>query len=467
MARWNSCNLLYFAPDAKRLWQFDAKGGGFVLGREQRVPHADRLPAKTIAKNWTSLWQPKLNVAWLAAEDVFLRVIELPVSNAAETAAMVEMQLEKISTLPVNQIVWTMHVFPRRTAGDGDKLQTVVVVIVPRQVVEEFLGKLEQDGFQPDRLEVAMLDQLEAVDPKSDGVWVFPQVLGGQTAALVAWWTGGILRNLSLLAMPATGDHVAELKQQISLITWSGELEGWLTGAGEWHLVADPVTAAQWEGALHQALGAPVLVETPANPVDLAGRTARRAAAATTNLMPPEYATRYRQQFVDRLWLRGLFYVVLAYVACVAVYFCCVGYMGFRTEGVESQVSGLSLSYTNAMQLRAKFDILQERNDLKFAALDCWRLVAEKLPEGLTVQRFSFDKGQTLSLNGTVPAKDIQQIIDFEKGLRKATVDGTTNGRTIFNPVSKSADQLNWRERGDSDTWRFGLEMAQTAEDTK
>ena len=33
MARWNSCNILHFAPDAKRLWQFVAKGGGFVLGR--------------------------------------------------------------------------------------------------------------------------------------------------------------------------------------------------------------------------------------------------------------------------------------------------------------------------------------------------------------------------------------------------------------------------------------------------
>ena len=82
MARWNSCNLLQFAADAKRLWQFDAKGGGFVPNRDLRVPHADPLPAKLVAKNWSSLWQPKLNVAWLPPENVFLRVIELPASNA-------------------------------------------------------------------------------------------------------------------------------------------------------------------------------------------------------------------------------------------------------------------------------------------------------------------------------------------------------------------------------------------------
>ena len=65
MARWNSCNILHVAPDAKRLWQFDAKSAGFVLGREQRVPHTQPLPRKGVAKNWASLWQPKLNIAWL------------------------------------------------------------------------------------------------------------------------------------------------------------------------------------------------------------------------------------------------------------------------------------------------------------------------------------------------------------------------------------------------------------------
>ena len=65
MARWNSCNILHVAPDAKRVWSFDAKGSGFVFNRELRVPHTEKLPAKGIAKQWSSLWQPKLNVCLL------------------------------------------------------------------------------------------------------------------------------------------------------------------------------------------------------------------------------------------------------------------------------------------------------------------------------------------------------------------------------------------------------------------
>ncbi len=116
MARWTHCNVVQFAPDGKKLWQFNAKGGGFVLGREQRVAHADKLPTGAVAKSWSTLWQPKLNVAWLPPEKIFLRVVELPASNAEETQSMVELQLEKLSPMPVGQIVWAMHLLGTRTA---------------------------------------------------------------------------------------------------------------------------------------------------------------------------------------------------------------------------------------------------------------------------------------------------------------------------------------------------------------
>jgi len=51
-----------------------------------------------------------------------------------------------------------------------------------------------------------MLDQLAAIAPKDDGAWLFPLSLNGQSAALVAWWFGGVLRNLSFVTLPPAGD---------------------------------------------------------------------------------------------------------------------------------------------------------------------------------------------------------------------------------------------------------------------
>ena len=470
MARWNSCNILHVAPDAKRVWHFDAKGDGFVLNREQRVPHTEKLPGAGIAKQWSSLWQPKLNIAWLPAETVFLRVVELPASNFEETLAMVELQLEKFSPLPVTQIVWTMHLLGTHTGGrKGDaapeSLQTVIVVIAARSVVEEFLGRLEKDGFLADRLEAPMLDQLEAVAPTDDGAWFFPLSLGGQNAALVAWWSGGVLRNLSFVALPPAGDRAQELKDQLAHIAWSGELEGWLTAPPKWHLVADPVNAAEWENLLRTGLNEPVQVSAPPAPAELAGRTAKRAAttAAKVNLLPTEFTARYHQQFIDRLWLRGLACAGLAYAVFLVIYFCATGLLGYQTHQVESAVTQISNDYTNAIQLKVRYGILQERSQLKYAALDCWQLVAQEMPQGISLQRSSFADGRKLSLSGQAGSDDVQKIYDFYDALRKAKL----NGQPMFDASPGSGEQPNSRLQGSSLSWNFALELLRSEEEPR
>ena len=109
----------------------------------------------------------------------------------------------------------------------------------------------------------------------------------------------------------------------------------------------------------------------------------------------------------------------------VIIYFCAVGFLSFQTGKAEQVVAGLSGSYTNALQLQARYQVLQERQDLKYAALDCWKIVAEQLPAGISLQRMSFADGQQLSLNGTVPSDQIARITDgFYDAVRKAKLDG-------------------------------------------
>ena len=470
MAHWHSCNILQLAPDASRLWQFDAKGGGFALNREHRAAIDEPLPFRSVAKSWNSLWQPRLNVAWLPPENVFLRVIELPRSTFDETFAMVELQLEKLSPVPVTQIVWTIHILSRHgnpsppspagtTAPTGEEkkaedLQTVVVVIAERGSVEEFLGRLEGRGYLADRLEAPMLDQLEAATPTEDGAWIYPVALSGQTAALVAWWSGGTLRSLGFVVLPPAGDRAKNLKAQLVQLIWAGELEGWLTTPPErWHLVADPVNAADWEKTLREGLGEPVQVTPPLPPAELAAHTARRAAAAGSRapLLPAEFPVRYHQQFVDRLWLRGLATTGILYAIGVVIYFCAVGLLNFQTQKVEKKVADISGSYTNAQQLKARLDIVKERQELKYAALDCLKIVAEQLPAGVTLQRFSFVGGQKLSLNGTTTPEQISALFYFDNGMQKAKLSDQ--------PMFRPGEQLGYRQTGNNVTWNFGLQL--------
>jgi hypothetical protein len=459
MARWQSCNILQTAPDANRLWQFDARSG--ALSRELSVAAGGTLPSGPVAKSWTSLWKPRLNVAWLPPENIFLRVIELPKSSFGETLAMVELQLEKLSPIPVAQIVWTLQLLPQAPA---ENIQTVIVVIVERKVVETFLGKLEAQNYLADRLEVPMLDQLAATPATEDGAWIYPALLNGQNAALVAWWFGGALRHLSFVVLTTGGDRAKNLSEQLAQLIWAGELEGWLTAQPRWHLVADGAIAEEWERFLRDGLGEPVQVTKPVPLPELAARTARRAVAAdgsAPGLLPGDFTARYHQEFVDRLWLRGLMATGVLYAVAVVIYFCAVGLLGIQTNKVEQQLAGISGSYTNVLKLKAQYDVLKERQDLKYAALDCWKLVAENLPAGIVLQRFSFGNGQTLSLSGSATTDQVTAITDFYDALRKAQL----NGQPMFSLIG--GEPLSYRLAGGQESWNFALALKRSEEEDK
>ena len=452
--QWHSCNVLQVGPETRQLWQFDARNGGFVLNREQTSFAGESLPSRIIRKDWRALWQRKLNIAWLAPEHVFLRVIHLPASDFNETLSMVELQLEKISPMPVAQVVWSIHVMPH---AEGN-LQTVIVLIVARNVVEEFLGQLEGQGYLADRLELPLVDQLQATPISEDGAWIYPEASGAGNMALVAWWYGGVLQNLDLITLPSTNRPEA-LKEQLLQMAWAGEMDGWLSGPPLWHLVTDAQTATLWEPPLRQGLEQPIELLTPLSAAELAALTAQRAAhaEAKSNLLPAEFLTRYQGQFFDRLWMRALFAVAGLYVIGVLIYGVALGVKTYSTQRIEKQVVALGPTYTNALQLKERYNVLKDRQELKFAALDCWNEVAKQMPDGLTLEGMNFTGGKRLILNGTAPNDKSQQITDFYAAMRKATV----NNQPLFDETKLESSMLKVSDIAGSGNkrWDFALDL--------
>ena len=452
--RWNICNVLATGAEARRLWQFEAKGTDYKLDRELTVRGAEPLP-DSVKKSWSELWQARLNIACLPPDRVFLRAAQFPKANYQETLAMVDLQMEKLCPMPVGQVVWTIHCLPEPTGTQ----QTVILIVAARDAVENFLGELEGQGYLADRLEIPALDQLLATEVTTDGAWIYPEALGGAETAIVAWWYGGVLRSLDLLNLPPTPNSSVELSEQLSQMAWSGEVDGWLTSRPRWHLVVPPGVTPIWETALRGALNEPLNLVVPIAPANLAARTAKRVAAQgdSATLLPPEVGARYRQQFVDRLWMRGLGAVVLLYLCGIAIYFGLLGVSWFRTSSVEQKVAGLSNTYTNALQLRSRFEVLQDRQALKFAGLDCWKIISDRLPDGATLETFNFNDGRRLTLNGTAPQDAVTALIDFDKDLRKAKKDD----KEFFKP--SGGEPFSYRSgAGGIVTWNLSLELKRT-----
>lgn len=465
MARWQFCNVLQAAPTARQLWQFNASGNKFNLLREDTKPGSEPLPEKLVAKNWQSLFQPKLNIAWLPADKAFVRVVQLPKADAAEMQSMVELQLEKLSALPVAQIVWSYEVFPyikQDKIGEelnphaNGELQTVIVIMAERDRVEAHLGQLEGQGFLADRLELPLLDELRATKVKLNGAWVFPNVGGQQAICMVAWWYDGVLQNLSLIHLPPDEKRGAALQEQIAQTVWAGEMEGWLTADPKLHLVADEATAQAWLPLFDLTQQVEVVPPVPAK--ELAAMTARRVAggSTSTNLLPPDFTARYKQKFVDHLWMRTLGAIVVLYVIGVLFYLGGVQYTGYKLGSVQDELATLGPTYTNTVQIREKLKVLQDTLELQYAALESYLSVAKTLPPELTLNNINFERGRKVTFFGTAGSEDRGKVLEFNAAL----IDYEARGQRLFSKVNPPNSQV---QPGQATlNWNFSCDLKRT-----
>lgn len=461
MARPHSCNVLNLEDGAARLWRYSASNGQVELTGERAVRQDEPLPPKWVAKNLRSLWQHKINISWLPAQKVFLRVLQLPKCEHAELLSMIEFQIEKISPLPPAQIVWSLELVPHRSSLPSE-LQTVIVVIAARQFVEDHLGQLESHGYLADRLEIPFLHQLLSTQIEGDGFWLYPHTAAGSSFCLVAWWYAGVLHNLSLIHLTTPDRWPVELDEELKKTAWSGELEGWLTSPPRWHLVADAATAEVWQPMLKpwndQSLAVIPPLATPA----LAALNARRAAREETraDLLPGEYRARYQQRFIDRLWMRGLGAAMAVYVAGVLVYMGAVQALRFQLHQLEAQVKNLTADYKQVQEIKARIAVQEQQISLQYAALHSWKAAAEVLPSELTLTSLSFSRGRSLSLQGTAPEKQADKVTDYNEALSKFTIDGDKLFTQVNPPNTRV--QPAGREGVATITWSFTCELKGT-----
>lgn len=465
MARWHSCNVLHSGAASRQLWQFNAGGNKFNLLRQESKLPGEPLSDKLVAKDWGTLLQPRLNVAWLPADKVFVRVAQLPKADAAETQSMVELQLEKLSPQPVAQIVWSYEVVPCVRQGRvGEELnphatgelQTVIVIMASRHHVEAYLGQLEGQGYLADRLELPLLDELRATKVKDDGAWIFPNVGGHEAICMVAWWHDGVLQNLSLIHLPPDETRAAVLQEQLAQTVWAGEMEGWLTSEPKFRLVADEATAGAWNSLFD--LTQQVEVVAPLPPHELAALTARRVATngASTNLLPADFAARYKQKFVDRIWMRALGSIVVLYMAGALVYIGFVKFAAYQHGNVQDQIAALGQSYTNTVKLREELKVLQDTIELQYAALECYLSVAKTLPSELTLNNINFDRGRKVTFFGTASTEDRTKILDFNSELLKYLV----KDQPLFSKVNPPSIPVS--QPGQPISWNFSADLKRT-----
>lgn len=443
----HACNVLSLRQGHRHLYHFSVNKGGAAPAGLWEIAADKPLPANVVSRDWRLLIRSRLDIAWMPPESVFLRAVQLPACAPGELAGMIEFQLEKLSPMPPAQVVWTVE----SVAHPDATQQTALVTIAARSTVEAFVESLEQGGYMPDRIELPMVRRLLSKPVEGNLLRIVLDGSGAQQVALLGWWTDSVLRDVSLIRLPVQG--AAELLlAQLNGTAWAAELDGWLALLPSVTVVAPLSEAAPLVEALRGWCSQPVSIETPGAEPDLAQLTANHALhPSPASLIPEEVRTRQQRQYVDSLWVKGLTALAITYLAGVFVYLAVLTYQKSSVETLRNETRSMALQYTNTLQLKARVRVLQEQVALRFAALDCWNAVVEKLPEALTLAQLDFKNGRTLLISGNASEGDRAEVTRFNDLLRAVS----SEGKPLFSEVKPAT----MTPRGALLAWSFEAEL--------
>lgn len=456
----DDCNVVDCSSGKQQFWRF-AKGKTQMKLVHVRETETDEpIQAKHLERDASQLWQPHCqNDAWLPSEKVFFRVLQLPNCDPRELPPMVEMQLERISPIPMGQAVWTFEVVPVHRVDRTQ--QTVVVMFAERAVVEKYVGELEKIGYRPDRLETPILHQVMATPQggeRPDGAWIYPLFAEEQVICTVAWWDEGVLHNITQICLTSR-EHLNELTEHLTATTWAGEMEGWLTGATDWHLVAGNEAGEEWLPVLNEWAGQGVQVSNPPDAGELAAVSAARSQRPLDrgNLLPPDIRERYHRDDVDRVLGNIFVWGLIFYFVCIAGYL--IGWKPHVTDDMAAakKTNGeMKKMKEDLKSLEVEHRLLKDQLELRATALNVLKAVAEKFPEEMTLQSLTFSEksGQrnNIILRGQMKQEARDKLRVYFEQLRIATVENieTKEKEQLFSLVgapstdARAGGYLNW-----------------------
>lgn len=457
--KWHECNIVQVEEPTTHLWQFNASDRSFALKSELEESEGNLLPQKIVGKTWKNLIQARLNIGWIPESQAFLRTIQMPECDPEELQQMLEFQLEKLSPAPVSQIAWSYELIESAVPGQV----TVLLVIVESDAIQKQLEGFEQAGFQADRLEVPWCHELTTLDRSNDKVWIRLGDHQNEIVALVTWVLEKTVQNVMILRLPNSDEGTLSLTEQLDRTAWTGELEGWLSTIPAVTVCGDSSVTEPWVEALSAWSSHPVVSEESVPRSEIATLGARRATKgeSVANLLPPEHTTRYRQQYIDGMWMKGVGTMVLFYIFGVLIYFVMLEWMHRDSIDLQTQVRSTAVQYTNVLKMQAKIDILQEQVDLKFSALECLRIISEELPTELTMDSFKFHMGKTLSLYGKVSTSEAGKVTDYHRALINAKLGENNLFATVSDP-SINAARGRGRSASTESRWSFTCELARS-----
>jgi Tfp pilus assembly protein PilN len=369
----------------------------------------------------------------LRSADVFCRLVTLPTATESELRPMLEMQLENLSPLPPEQVVFGFEVLRK-----AEKQSDLLVAIARRDVAVERLERLRQAGFAVEALDLDALALLEFLghekpvrDPELAALALV--ILEGETATLLlvhdhqphsilSVQLGGDVTAESAAAQIGGELHLAQTAVQASRPDAAWPMVRVLQRSAEGTPGAklDPKALA---GALAGELGVACepleLSERQRTGLGAVGLCVRGGSGrARMNLVPAEYqAERRRLERKRQIKLAAIALAVL-YGLIIAGAVAAFAWQFNELGSLETEAEELKTPYERAVALQADLRVLQEYVSNRSVPLEIFAELHKLKPDTVCLTEVQFTDGEHASLSGY--ASSVSVVSEFEAKLQKS-----------------------------------------------
>jgi len=361
-------------------------------------------------------------VVGLPLSQLLLRVIELPAVEDDELPEMVELQVDKFSPFPVDQMV-VSHEVIRRSEDDC----SVLVAAVKRSVVDDMGQLLAGAGLVSSRVDASVMGWWHALTRgdylEKEGRETLIRVDRLSVEMIVQY--DGIPRSFSFIGEGvdfSSEEEATEVADEIAHALMTLEMEHGKSSRNVITVWCDGDEPQAFVSALEQASGCDVRVRSLSLLPGLAGSLATReeSGCASLNLTPAAWLDAVRSKgFRKRTWLSAAAVLAL-WVLLVGGGLGSLVYQRIRLDGLQQKDEQLLPAANEVRTMRRKAEMVSSYMNHTNSALECLREVSRLLPQGIDLTEFTYRKEDSVAIVGE--AKSGQLVLKFNEKLNKSIV---------------------------------------------
>ena len=422
----NQVHGILVTPHAISYSTLEQKQEGWLVVETRSVPLRDAEPTLLLEcepfsealRPHATAWSGRCTLA-VPCSFGLLRIVDLPSVDEEEIESMVELQVDKYSPYPIEQVQISYEPLART-----DRTTRVLVVAVLRDRIESLGEACRELGLRVDRIDVDILGWWKLIREEGEvaksgrGVSILCET--DDTILLITENGSPVLvRSLGPREDTPREEYCNMVAEETEYAMTSVETEWGSTatlGCRLWHRDEEPADLA---AVLEQACG----VSVTAQALDWLKPLSESIAVRTTegsdelvNLAPSDWEIAYRSKVTQRNFLVATASLLIVWLVIVSGFLIALGTQRSGLQKVQGHLEGLKAPAEEVKTIRSNALFLEAYTDRSYSALETLRSICMSMPDGIELNQFKYLTAGTVAFEGVSPSQQI--VLTFQENLQ-------------------------------------------------